>query len=113
MISEKILIKSINKKHLNFKLDCTGEGRFFCQGKCCKVEMSYGRYYPEEIKKLPKERREKLVLKEGFYCSNKDKNGYCEFLDFCYKNPDMKPLKCALFPLKISNEGKLYLARWV
>jgi len=112
MIKELLPI-SINKKHMLTKVDCSVLGRKKCQGKCCKVDMSYARYYPEEVNKLPKNIRSKLFLREGFYCCKKDKEGNCELLDDCLKNPKIKPLKCQLFPFKVSKGRRLYLARWL
>jgi len=88
-------------------VDCTPEGRKKCEGRCCCFNM-HGRYYPNELKRLPARLRDRLVFKEGqFYC--KDNNGICDFIDDCMEHPEYRPVQCKIYPFTFNKKGRLVL----
>lgn len=107
--------KKVSVKWLTKRLDCTANGRKICQGLCCKQPNMHAWYLKDEIDKVPKEYRKYLVWveKEGMYRVKKQEDGRtCAFIDLCYENPEIKPIFCWLFPLKIDKNGNLVLHRW-
>lgn len=103
---------------------CSPEGRKICKGICCTSPIASGRYFEEELKKLPKRLQNKLEhveesskgfgLTSGGYYQVKKKHydDPCPFIKVCLKNPDYKPIQCWLFPFRVSKNGKLFMTRW-
>jgi len=90
-------------KHIN----CTPEGKKICQGRCCKFKNGHGRYYPNELKKLPNGLQERLRYKDGqFFCT--DNNGVCDFIDECLQHPEYRPDQCKIWPF-VERKKKLIM----
>lgn len=107
--------RKVSMRWLTKRLDCTEEGRKVCGGLCCKMPNMYAYYRKEEIGKVPSPLRVYLEWdeNEGMYRVKKLNDGRtCAFIDHCIENPDMKPIFCQLFPLKIDKNGNLVLHRF-
>lgn len=96
---------------LNKIIGCTIEGRQICKGLCCRKTVGYGRFYPEEVNKLPKDMKRVLVQQGNEYVAP-SVNGHCFFQNDCLKNPELKPIQCWLFPLRVMESGLLTVHRY-
>jgi len=111
-LHKKLLPISVNKKSMLTPIKCRPRK---CKGKCCKTNMSYGRYFKEECDRFPSSVLSKLILSENgneYYAINE--NGICNMLDICLKHQRYKPIQCILFPIKLTKKSrKMTLHRWI
>lgn len=99
------------KKHI----DCTPEGRKVCQGKCCTdhAPMGQGRYYPNEISKLPQHIKEQLEERNNQFYVVKENDSPCPLIKDCLEHPEWKPLQCKLWPFAFNKKGRVVMYRGV
>ena len=95
---------------------CTPENLKICKGKCCTdaYPMGCGRYYPDEVAKLPKSIKDLLVEDEhGYFYVQKDKNAPCPLIQICIDTPQYKPRQCSLWPFAFNPQGRVVMYRGV
>jgi len=107
--------RKVSVKWLTKRLECSEESRKICQGLCCKLPNMYAYYTEEEIGKVSPLYRVFLEWdeKEGMYRVKKKGDGRtCEFIDLCLERPEVKPIFCWLYLLKLDKNGNLVLHCW-